>query len=107
MRARGLAGSGSRLRIRARVRDGMFVEAEIIVAERTGNAVPVTAVGADGSRPARGGRRGGARAGHGGHPRWRLVEIREGLEPGDLLVARAGAFVRDGDRINPVPARSN
>jgi HlyD family secretion protein len=33
-----------------------------------------------------------------------LVEIREGLEPGATLVARAGAFVREGDRINPVAA---
>jgi HlyD family secretion protein len=33
-----------------------------------------------------------------------LVEIREGLGAGDMLVARAGAFVREGDRINPVPA---
>jgi HlyD family secretion protein len=87
-----------------RVRDGMFGEAEIIVAERTGNAVPVTAVAADGSVlrvadgvvervPVTAGIRDGA-----------LLEIREGLEPGDLLVARAGAFVREGDRINPVVA---
>jgi HlyD family secretion protein len=32
------------------------------------------------------------------------VEISDGLGAGDLLVARAGAFVREGDRINPVPA---
>jgi HlyD family secretion protein len=86
------------------VRDGMFGEAEIIVAERAGNAVPVTAVAADGSVlrvkdgvvervPVTAGIRDGA-----------LVEIREGLGQGDLLVARAGAFVREGDRINPVVA---
>jgi HlyD family secretion protein len=86
------------------VRDGMFGEAEIIVAERAGNVVPVTAVAADGSvlRVADGvvervavtaGIRDGA-----------LLEIREGLGEGDLLVARAGAFVREGDRINPVVA---
>jgi HlyD family secretion protein len=88
----------------AQVRDGMFGEAEIIVAERAGNAVPVTAVDADGSVlrvedgvvervPVTAGIRDGA-----------LLEIREGLVPGDLLVARAGAFVREGDRINPVVA---
>jgi HlyD family secretion protein len=74
------------------------------VAERAGNVVPVTAVAADGSvlRVADGvvervavtaGIRDGA-----------LLEIREGLGEGDLLVARAGAFVREGDRINPVVA---
>jgi HlyD family secretion protein len=86
------------------VRDGMFGEAQIIVAERAGPAVPVTAVGSDGSvlrvddgvvhRVAV---TSGIRDG-------KLVEIREGLGAGDLLVARAGAFVRDGDRINPVLA---
>ena len=30
------------------------------------------------------------------------VEIVDGLAPGDLIVAKAGAFVRDGDRISPV-----
>jgi HlyD family secretion protein len=88
----------------AAVREGMFGEAEIIVAERAVRAVPVTAVGSDGSvlRVDEGvvhrvavtaGIRDGA-----------LVEISEGLGAGDLLVARAGAFVREGDRINPVPA---
>jgi HlyD family secretion protein len=81
----------------------MFGEAEITVAERAGPAVPVTAVASDGSvlRVDEGvvhrvtvtaGIRDGA-----------LVEIREGLGAGDMLVARAGAFVREGDRINPVP----
>lgn len=32
------------------------------------------------------------------------IEIREGLSDGDVVVARAGAFVRDGDRIRPVNA---
>ncbi|MGF9691994.1 efflux RND transporter periplasmic adaptor subunit [Rhizobium sp. 0TCS1.26] len=32
------------------------------------------------------------------------VQILKGLEAGDLVVAKAGAFVRDGDRISPVPA---
>ena len=31
------------------------------------------------------------------------IEIIEGLSAGDTVVARAGSFVRDGDRINPVP----
>ena len=32
------------------------------------------------------------------------VEILSGISAGDLVVTKAGAFVRDGDRINPVPA---
>jgi HlyD family secretion protein len=34
-----------------------------------------------------------------------FVEILTGLVPGDQIVAKAGAFVRDGDRITPVPAK--
>jgi len=30
------------------------------------------------------------------------IEVREGLAMGDVVVARAGAFVRDGDRVRPV-----
>ena len=33
-----------------------------------------------------------------------LVEVREGLADGDLVVARAGTFLRDGDTVRPVPA---
>ncbi|MDQ0457164.1 efflux RND transporter periplasmic adaptor subunit [Rhizobium paknamense] len=31
-----------------------------------------------------------------------FLEIAEGLQAGDMVVAKAGAFVRDGDRIRPV-----
>jgi multidrug efflux pump subunit AcrA (membrane-fusion protein) len=30
------------------------------------------------------------------------VEIRQGLAEGDMIVVRAGAFLRDGDRVRPV-----
>jgi HlyD family secretion protein len=33
-----------------------------------------------------------------------MVEITQGLAMGDLVVTKAGAFVRAGDRINPVLA---
>ena len=33
-----------------------------------------------------------------------LVEVREGLADGDLVVARAGTFLREGDTVRPVPA---
>jgi HlyD family secretion protein len=89
------------------LRSGMFIEAEITVAEREGLAVPLTALGtsADGTAVLR------VKAGvaervlvktgirDGG-----FVEILDGLSVGDQVVTKAGAFVRDGDRINPVPA---
>ena len=92
------------------LRTGMFVEAEIITAERETLAIPVTAIGAspDGSTVMRvkdgivervvvrtGIRDGG------------LVEITEGLAAGDTVVTKAGAFVRAGDRINPIPSAVN
>lgn len=91
----------------ADLRAGMFMDAEILVAERDSLAVPVTAVGsaAEGATvmrvrdglvervPVVTGIRDGA---------W--IEIREGLAAGDQVVMKAGAFVRNGDRINPVPA---
>lgn len=92
------------------LRPGMFVEAEILVAEREGLAVPVTALGSspEGATVMRvtdgvvervlvttGIRDNG------------LVEVTSGLNPGDQVVTKAGAFVRAGDRINPVPAAGN
>jgi HlyD family secretion protein len=32
-----------------------------------------------------------------------FVEVLSGVAAGDLIVTKAAAFVRDGDRINPVP----
>jgi HlyD family secretion protein len=90
----------------AQVRAGMFVEASILVAARDALAVPVTAVGRfegaptvmvikDGTAERRavttGIRDGG----------W--IEITEGLSAGETVVTKAGAFVRAGDRVNPVP----
>jgi HlyD family secretion protein len=94
----------------ARLVTGMFADAEVLVVERDTVAVPLTAVGSgtegatvmrvkDGmvSRvPVKTGIRDGA---------W--IEVVEGLAPGDTVVAKAGAFVRDGDRINPVPVATN
>ena len=89
------------------LRSGMFVEAEILVVERESLAVPVTAIGSspDGNTVmlikdgvaeqvlvTLGIRDGG------------LVEVVTGLKEGDLVVSKAGAFVRAGDRINPVLA---
>lgn len=89
-----------------KLRSGMFAEAEILVAERETLSMPVTAVGSDatGATVMRvtdgvvervvvktGIRDGG------------YIEVLEGLAAGDLVVAKAGAFVRSGDRVNPVP----
>ncbi len=89
---------------------GMFLDAEVLVAERETVAVPVTAISAapegavvmrvkDGTATrvvvTTGIRDGG----------W--IEVTEGLAVGDTVVLKAGAFVRDGDRINPVPAATN
>jgi HlyD family secretion protein len=89
-----------------RVVEGMFLSAEIVVDEGETLAVPATALGtgAEGAFAMRvtdglvervavvPGIRDGD-----------LVGIVEGLAEGDLVVTRAAAFVRDGDRINPVP----
>lgn len=92
------------------IREGMFLDAEVLVIERQGTAVPVTAVGSspDGASvmmvkdgtvtrvPVQTGIR---------DKGW--IEIVSGLEPGATIVTKAGAFVRDGDKINPVPSDAN
>lgn len=89
------------------VRSGMFVEATILVRQAKTTAVPVTAVGStdgqstvmlvtDGTvhlQTVKTGIRDGG---------W--VEILSGLTPGDTVVTKAGAFVRDGDHIAPIAA---
>jgi len=89
----------------ANLRAGMFADADIIVAERKAIIVPVTSVNMNGNGAdvlkiedgiaklttvTTGIREGG------------MVEVSDGLARGDLIVAKAGAFVRDGDRISPV-----
>jgi HlyD family secretion protein len=94
------------------VRSGMFLDADVLVAERQAVAIPVTAVG---SAP-----EGGATvmkvSAEGLVTRVPVttgirdsgyVEIVTGLQAGDMVVTKAGAFVRDGDRVNPVPAATN
>lgn len=86
-------------------RSGMYASADIIVAEKSDIALPLSAVttGRDGSTARKvedgvvkqvkvttGIQDGG------------FVEISEGLKDGDTVVAKAGAFVRDGDKITPV-----
>ena len=92
------------------VRAGMFAEADILVTSRKSVAVPVTAVGSEGLETTvmtvkdgvvhrtvitTGIRDGG----------W--VEVLTGLSEGDQIVAKAGAFVTDGDKINPISSATN
>lgn len=89
----------------SKVRLGMFADAEILVNRKEALIAPVSAVGGsisgaaalkveDGvvkAVPVEPGIRQGE---------W--VEIVTGLKEGDTVVAKAGSFVRDGDRVNPV-----
>lgn len=92
------------------VRSGMYAEADILVASHDALAVPVTAVGSEGAETTvmlvkdgvvhrtvvtTGIRDGG----------W--VEVLSGVAEGDQIVAKAGAFVTDGDKINPVSTATN
>ncbi|WP_284776612.1 efflux RND transporter periplasmic adaptor subunit [Agrobacterium sp. lyk4-40-TYG-31] len=88
-------------------RAGMYGSAEVVIASANALALPLSAVtsGRDGSTTRRvedgvvkqvpveiGIQDGG------------FVEIKSGISAGDVVVEKAGAFVRDGDTINPVPA---
>lgn len=91
------------------LRPGLFAEATIIAATREALALPATAVGRDAEGtfvmqvtdgtvhrvPVTIGIRDGGR-----------VEIAAGINAGDTVVSKAGAFVREGDRINPVLAEN-
>jgi HlyD family secretion protein len=90
---------------------GMYADAEILVVRKMALAVPVTAIStgpegatvmqvdADG-RVRRVAITTGIRDGG-----W--VEVVSGLSGGDRVVTKAGAFVRDGDRVRPVAAATN
>lgn len=88
-------------------RSGMYASAEIITREAEALALPLTAVNiSQGSATVRRVKDGvvevvdvetGIQDGE-------TVQITSGLAQGDQVVAKAGAYVRAGDRINPVPA---
>lgn len=97
----------------ARARVGMYASTEIIVEEKQAIALPLTAV------TTTGGKSEVRRVENGivtlvgvetGIQDGQQIEIRSGLKDGDQVVAKAGAYVRDGDKINPVasmPAATN
>lgn len=97
----------------ALARAGMYASASIIISEASGVALPMTAVTTgDGEASVRKVEndtvklvtvKTGIQDGN-------YIQITEGLKAGDDVVAKAGAYVRDGDRIAPVreePAVSN
>jgi hypothetical protein len=76
------------------------------VARRTGVAVPIASViyGTGGATAlVVTGDRVEARSIRTGLSAGGLIEIRDGVKAGDAVVARAGSFLRDGDRVRPVP----
>lgn len=94
------------------IRQGQFASGIVRVAERCGVAVPHAAVtrepdGAVVYRAEK--RRIEGRPVITGLSSGRLVEITDGVEEGDMVVSRAGPFLREGDLIRPIrvadPAR--
>lgn len=93
-----------------RARAGMYASAEIIVQQTEGVALPLSAVTTN---------RSGSSARKVENGVVEQVEIKTGIQDGafiqvtsglqadDLVVAKAGAFVRDGDRITPVATETN
>lgn len=94
----------------AAARAGMFGSAAITVAGATGIALPLSAITTEGGKTTvrkvsdgtvqmveiKTGIQDGA-----------FIQVTEGLGEGDKVVAKAGVFVRDGDRINPVEETSS
>jgi HlyD family secretion protein len=86
-------------------RSGMYGSAAIIVSEARGIALPLSAITTEGGkttvRKVRDGTvqmveiKTGIQDGA-------YIQVTEGLDEGDKVVAKAGVFVRDGDKINPV-----
>ncbi len=91
----------------ARLRAGAFGRARIDIAQRCGTAVPLSAVLYDSGGPVvqvvRDGRVESRRVTVGLMAAGQ-AEIREGLFEGDMVVARAGAFLREGDRVRSFTA---
>ena len=92
---------------RSQLRAGTFARAIIDVAQRCGIGIPFSAVlyGSEGAvvQLVRDGRVETHRVALGLQSE-DTVEVREGVNDGDMVVARAGSFVREGDRVRPIMA---
>lgn len=89
----------------APVRAGQFANAVVRIGERCGVAAPFSAITQEPEGPVvyvANARRIEARPVVTGLAAGRDVEIRQGLDERDTIVARAGAFLREGDAIRPV-----
>lgn len=88
-----------------KARAGMYASAAIVAGEARALALPLSAItmGKDGAtvREVRDGVVHQVKI-ETGIQEGGFVEVQSGLEPGAEVVAKAGAFVRDGDRIAPV-----
>jgi RND family efflux transporter MFP subunit len=89
------------------LRVGSFARGSVEIARRTGVAVPLSAV----LHTAKGpivqvvvDRKVETRSVKSGLSAEGFVEITKGLAAGDLVVQRAGSFLRDGDPVQPVPS---
>ncbi|MCR6501442.1 efflux RND transporter periplasmic adaptor subunit [Shinella sp. CPCC 101442] len=90
-----------------KARAGMFASAEIVVEEREGIVLPLSAITtSDGKTVARKVENGVVKlvSVETGIQDGQVIEIVSGLAAGDEVVAKAGAYVRDGDKVNPVHA---
>lgn len=94
-------GTGRHLKV------GAFGRARIVVAKNTGLAVPLSAVLFDNGQAfvqlVRNGKVKTTPVVR-GLTSGREIEIKKGLSEGDVVVARAGTFLRDGDAVRPVIA---
>ncbi|KMO33180.1 RND transporter MFP subunit [Methylobacterium variabile] len=96
-----------RIRLEAdpRLRIGAFARGAVEAARRTGVAVPLASVVYGPSGPTVlvvNGERVEARAIRTGLSAGGFIEARDGVRAGDAVVARAGSFLRDGDRVRPI-----
>jgi HlyD family secretion protein len=89
----------------ANIRWGVFVDADIVTETKQALVLPLSAVGISNGGASvllvRDGRVAETKVVT-GIVEGEMVEIISGVSEGDVVVAKAGAFVRDGDRINPV-----
>jgi len=89
-----------------RPRVGSFARGSVAVAEGRGLAVPLSAIlyQGDGTRSVQVvvGERVVTRPVQAGLAAGDIVEITSGLAEGDLIVAKAGTFLRDGERVHGV-----
>ncbi|MEE7441392.1 efflux RND transporter periplasmic adaptor subunit [Methylobacterium oryzae] len=90
------------------LRIGAFARGNVEIARRTGVAVPVSSLlyAADGRASVLVVKDGRveARPVAAGLSADGFTELRSGVAAGESVVARAGSFLRDGDRVRPVPA---